>query len=55
MARAVTTALQFTDLRQEFLAPHERRTFGAVIAGWAANVRARAEARLNKGNADKAA
>jgi hypothetical protein len=55
MQRAVATSLQFTDLRQEFLAPHERRTFGAVISGWASNVRARAEARLAKGNKDKAA
>jgi hypothetical protein len=55
MQRAVATALQFTDLRQEFLAPHERRTFGAVISDWSANVRARAEARLAKGNKDKAA
>jgi hypothetical protein len=53
MQRAVATALQFTDLRQEFLAPHERRSFGAVIAGWASNVRARAEARLAKGNKDR--
>jgi hypothetical protein len=48
MQKAVATALQFTDLRQEFLAPHERRTFGAVVAGWASHVRMRAEARLKK-------
>ena len=53
MQRVVSTKLQFTPLRQEFLAPHERGTFGAVIAGWAANVRARAEARLAKGNKDR--
>jgi hypothetical protein len=60
MQAAVATSLQFTDLRQEFLAPHARRTFGAVIAAWAAHVRMRAEARLNrdapaKDAADKAA
>jgi hypothetical protein len=55
MQKAVATALQFTDLRQEFLAPHERRTFGAVIAAWASNVRARAERRLARGNEDNAA
>jgi hypothetical protein len=49
MQRAVATALQFTDLRQKFLAPHERRTFGAVIAGWASNCRARIQARLARG------
>jgi hypothetical protein len=48
MQAAVATSLQFTDLRQEFLAPHARRTFGAVIAAWAAHVRMRAEARLNR-------
>ena len=53
MSRAVSTKLMFTPLRQEFLPPHERRTFGAVISGWAANVRARAEARLAKGNKDR--
>jgi hypothetical protein len=60
MQAAVATSLQFTDLRQEFLAPHARRTFGAVISSWASHVRARAEARLNrdapaKDAADKAA
>jgi hypothetical protein len=48
MAAAVTTRLQFTDLRQGFLAPHARRNFITVIEGWAANVRARASARLKR-------
>jgi hypothetical protein len=48
MQAAVATSLQFTDLRQEFLAPHARRTFGAVIAAWASHVRMHAEARLNR-------
>ena len=48
MRRAVASALLDTDLRQEFLAPKDRTTFAAVIAGWAANVRARAGAMLNR-------
>jgi hypothetical protein len=48
MQAAVATSLQFTDLRQEFLAPHARRTFGAVISAWASHVRMSAEARLNR-------
>ena len=48
MQAAVATGLQFTDLRQAFLAPHERRDFRAVIEGWARHIRGRAEARLNR-------
>jgi hypothetical protein len=55
MQAAVATGLQFTDLRQAFLAPHERRDFRAVIEGWARNIRTRAEARLNRGAPAKAA
>jgi hypothetical protein len=55
MSAAVSTALQFTELRQAFLAPHERRTFVAVIEGWGRNVRMRATARLNAKTAAKAA
>lgn len=55
MRAAVATKLQFTDLRQDFLAPKERRDFIAVIAGWSQNVRAKATARLNKPTAEKAA
>jgi hypothetical protein len=51
MRRATATALMFTGLRQDFLAPHERRSFVDVIAGWAPNVRGRAVARLNKDTA----
>jgi hypothetical protein len=47
MQAAAATALQFTELRQAFLAPHERRNFVDVIAGWGRNVRMRATARLN--------
>ena len=55
MRAATATKLQFTDLRQTFLAPHERRDFVGVIEGWAANVRARATARLNRNTPRKAA
>jgi hypothetical protein len=55
MSRAVSTALQFTELRQAFLAPHERRNFVTVVEGWGRNVRMRAEARLNAKTAAKAA
>jgi hypothetical protein len=48
MQAAVATRLQFTDLRQAFLAPHERRDFVTVISGWSNHVRARATARLNR-------
>ena len=48
MQAAVATGLQFTDLRQAFLAPHERRDFRAVIEGWARHIRGRAEARLTE-------
>jgi hypothetical protein len=48
MQAAVATKLQFTDLRQNFLAPHSRRDFISVIEGWARHVRGRAEARLNR-------
>jgi hypothetical protein len=48
MQAAVATKLQFTDLRQNFLAPHARRDFIFVIEGWARHVRGRAEARLNR-------
>ena len=48
MQAAVATKLQFTDLRQNFLAPHARRDFISVIEGWARHVRGRAEARLNR-------
>ena len=46
MQSAVATKLQFTELRQAFLAPHERRNFVDVIEGWGRSVRMRAEARL---------
>jgi hypothetical protein len=49
MKRAAAAKLQFTDMRQEFLAPNERHSFASVIAGWARNVRGRCEARLSKG------
>jgi hypothetical protein len=55
MSRAVASALMFTDLRQAFLAPHERRNFVAVVEGWGRNVRMRATARLNSKAAAKAA
>jgi hypothetical protein len=55
MSAAVTTALQFTEMRQGFLAPHERRNFVTVIEGWGRNVRMRATARLNSKAAAKAA
>jgi chromosome segregation ATPase len=48
MQAAVATKLQFTDLRQNFLAPHARRDFISVIEGWARHIHARAEARLNR-------
>ena len=44
MSAAVTTALMFSEMRQGFLAPHERRNFVDVIAGWGRNVRMRAKA-----------
>ncbi len=46
MKNAVATALQFTDLRMDFLAPKDRRQFVDVIAGWASAIRTRASARL---------
>jgi len=49
MRAAATTKLMFTDLRQEFLAPHERRNFVTVIEAWSAAVRGKATARLNRG------
>jgi hypothetical protein len=55
MSAAVTTALMFTEMRQGFLAPHQRRNFVDVIAGWGRNVRMRAEARLKAKTAAKAA
>jgi polyhydroxyalkanoate synthesis regulator phasin len=55
MSAAVTTALQFTEMRQGFLAPHQRRNFVDVIEGWGRNVRMRATARLNSKAAAKAA
>jgi hypothetical protein len=55
MGAAVTTALQFTEMRQGFLAPHERRNFVEVIEGWGRSVRMRAEARLKAKAAAKAA
>jgi hypothetical protein len=48
MQAAVATKLQFTDLRQNFLAPHARRDFISVIEGWACHIRRRAEARLDR-------
>ncbi len=54
MSAAVTTALMFSEMRQGFLAPHERRNFVDVIAGWGRNVRMRAEGRL-KATSAKAA
>jgi hypothetical protein len=55
MGAAVATALQFTELRQAFLAPHERRNFVTVIEGWSFSVRQRAEARLKAKTTAKAA
>lgn len=55
MSAAVASALMFTDLRQSFPAPHERRNFVDCIAGWGRNVRLRATARLNAKTAAKAA
>jgi hypothetical protein len=55
MAAAVTTRLQFTDLRQAFLAPDKRRSFGDTIEGWSRNIRAKATSRLNRNAATKAA
>jgi hypothetical protein len=55
MQAAVATKLQFTDLRQNFLAPHARRDFISVIEGWARHVRGRAEARLNRNTPGKKA
>lgn len=54
MRSALVTALQFTPLRVEFLAPHERRDFIGVISGWASNVRARANAKLKPKSAKAA-
>jgi DNA polymerase III gamma/tau subunit len=55
MQSAVATKLQFTELRQAFLAPHERRNFVDVIEGWGRSVRMRATARLNAKTSAKAA
>jgi chromosome segregation ATPase len=55
MQSAVATKLQFTELRQAFLAPHERRQFVDVIEGWGRSVRMRATARLNSKPAARAA
>jgi hypothetical protein len=55
MSAAVTTALMFTEIRQGFLAPHQRRHFVDCIAGWGRNVRMRAEGRLKAKTAAKAA
>jgi len=55
MSAAVTTALMFTEIRQGFLAPHQRRNFVDVIEGWGRNIRMRATARLNSKTAAKAA
>jgi hypothetical protein len=55
MQAAVATKLQFTELRQDFLAPHQRRNFVHVIEGWGRSVRMRAEARLKAKTAAKAA
>jgi hypothetical protein len=55
MQSAVATKFQFTELRQEFLAPHQRRQFVTVIEGWAFSVRMRATARLKAKTAAKAA
>lgn len=55
MCAAVATKLQFTDLRQNFLAPDERREFSSVIEGWARNIRAKASARLSRNAPSKAA
>jgi hypothetical protein len=49
MQRAAAAKLQFSDLRQEFLAPADRHSFASVITAWAQNVRGRCEARLSKG------
>jgi hypothetical protein len=55
MKAATTTALQFTDLRTEFLAPHERRDFRTVIENWAGSVRGKIQARLNRAARNAAA
>ncbi len=48
MQAATATALMFTDLGQNFLAPYQRKDFATVIAGWAWPVRRRAEATLQR-------
>jgi hypothetical protein len=53
MKRAANAKIQFSDMRQEFLAPKDRHTFAEVISAWAQNVRGRATARLNKGSPAK--
>ena len=48
MKAATSTKLMFTDIQQDFLAPHARRNFVETVEGWAANVRSRASARLKR-------
>ena len=48
MQAATTTALQFTELRIGFLAPHERCDFRTVIENWAGSVRDKIQGRLNR-------
>jgi hypothetical protein len=50
MKMAVAARLMGTPLQTDFLAPNQRRTFSQCIEGWAASVRNRAQARLNKGS-----
>jgi hypothetical protein len=45
---ALLTGLMGGDLQIEHIAPGARKTYRAVVEGWAANVRARATARLNR-------
>jgi chromosome segregation ATPase len=48
MKRATQTKLMQAKLQSDFLAPHQRTTFSDCIEGWAASVRNRIEARLQR-------
>jgi hypothetical protein len=48
MKAAVQTKLMDARLESDYLAPHQRKTFGGLIEYWAANVRGRIEQRLQK-------
>lgn len=52
---AASTVLQEVGLQERYLAPREKRSFGALIAGWAGSVRNRANARINRNKPSKAA